>query len=136
MSSESKDLLRNILNTNPEKRFSIEEIRNHELFAKNGFKNTVKFEGFSGFYEPIVNYDVLHEMKKMGYDHEFVIKCLDANKCNAITTVYYLLNKRNLRIKPEKEGFIRRSPLQALQGERNRIKPKSKCMLIKDFIII
>ena len=39
---------------------------------------------------------VVDSLSQQGYDKEYIIKCLDANKHNDVTTAYYLALKRNL----------------------------------------
>lgn len=38
---------------------------------------------------------VVDSLATVGYDKEYIIKCLDANKHNDVTTAYYLTIKKN-----------------------------------------
>lgn len=118
MSFEAKDLLKNILNIDPNKRFTISDIRNHVWFSINPIAHK-KEEDFVGQQ---INYEVLREMKKNGFDREYVLKCLDANQSNSLTTTYFLLCKKH------KHYYYRgRNPKNITKSIHSHIKPKSKC---------
>ena len=40
-----------------------------------------------------------------GFEKEYSVKCLEANRHNHITATYHLINKRNIRSKHLKEGL-------------------------------
>ena len=92
---EAADLLSLVLEKDPAKRISLDEIREHVWFTSNNTPiqlNTGIFVGYSS-----VDYDnkVLDLLESgEGYprfEREHVMRCLDANKHNSETTCYYLL---------------------------------------------
>lgn len=96
VSEEAKDLIGCILNTDPEKRYKIEEIRKHPWF------NLVKCE--ENFRGTIVGIDpapidpvILESLSQYNIDVEYARKCLEANKHNHITATYFLLLKKHLK---------------------------------------
>ena len=50
-----------------------------------------------GFNRMPIDYDILKNIKEIGYDPDYAEKCIDANKHNHITTAYYLLLKSHLK---------------------------------------
>lgn len=95
LSSNAKDLLQNILNTDPEKRFTVNQIREHPWLSHS------KVESLPGIlvgYDYIpVDTNILKQLEEFGYDIEHAKKCIEANKHNNITTAYYLLLKKHLQ---------------------------------------
>ena len=96
VSEEAKDLIGCILNTDPEKRYKIEEIRKHPWF------NLVKCE--ENFRGTIVGIDpapldpvILQSLSQYKIDVEYARKCLEANKHNHITATYFLLLKKHVK---------------------------------------
>ena len=102
MSEDAKDLISKILKTNPEERYTINQIKNHKWFK------SVTQEINTGI---IIGEDVIHVENKVlllleqyGVAGEVARKHLEANKHNHITTTYYLLLRKN-RLKPVKESM-------------------------------
>lgn len=88
----TQDFLKKILNTDPEKRFTIEEIRKHSWFTQVDCK---AFEGILVGYTSIpINKEILNKLTVYNFDIEHSQKCIEANKHNHITTTYYLLMKK------------------------------------------
>ncbi len=38
-------------------------------------------------------------IEEYGFDHQYSVKCLEANRHNHITATYHLINKKNMRMK-------------------------------------
>ena len=96
MSDEASDLLTCILNTDPEKRFKIEDIRGHPWF--NLVKCEENFRGTIVGIDPVpLDPVILESLNEYQIDVEYARKCLEANKHNHITATYYLLLKKHLR---------------------------------------
>ena len=96
VSDAAKDMIVKILNTDPEKRFKIDDIRKHPWF------NMVKCESnFNGTLIGIDNQPIdealLEKMGDYNINHDYAIKCLEANKHNHITATYYLLLKSHIK---------------------------------------
>lgn len=81
---EAKDLLKNILNTDPTKRYSIQDIRRHVWF--NQVKDQRHDGIIVGYNTMPLDYDMLQQLDQYGFNTEYASKCLEANKHNHVTT--------------------------------------------------
>jgi 5'-AMP-activated protein kinase catalytic alpha subunit len=96
VSDEAKDLITSILNTDPEKRYKIDEIRKHTWF--NLVKCEENFRGTIVGIDPVpIDPSILKSLKQYNIDLEYARKCLEANKHNHITATYFLLLKKHLK---------------------------------------
>lgn len=96
MSNEAKDIITCILNTDPEKRYKIEDIRKHPWF--NQVKCEENFKGVIVGVDPVpIDPEILHGLSNYNINVEYARKCLEANKHNHITATYYLLLKKHLK---------------------------------------
>lgn len=93
VSPESRDLIQNILNTDPEKRYKIADIRKHPWFNQIVHQ---KISGgiFIGLSQIPINTKILNLLVEYNFKKDYAIKCLNANKHNHVTTTYYLLLQR------------------------------------------
>ena len=93
VSADSRDLITNILNTDPEKRFKISDIRKHPWFNQITVQ---KISGgiFIGLSQIPINMKILDLLVEYNFKKDYAIKCINANKHNHVTTSYYLLLKR------------------------------------------
>ena len=109
MSDEAKDLFNKILNTDPEKRLTIEQIREHPWFSL--VECDSNFKGIKVGIDPIpLDQNILNRMEtEYGIDKEYAKKCIQANKHNHISASYYLLLKEMIK-KGEKSIANVRSP--------------------------
>ena len=89
-------MISKILQTNPEKRITISEIKNHPWF--NLVKCEENFRGTIVGIDPVpLDPVILESLSEYQIDVEYARKCLEANKHNHITATYYLLLKKHLR---------------------------------------
>ncbi|KAL4433487.1 hypothetical protein ABPG74_002884 [Tetrahymena malaccensis] len=96
VSNEARDLLKNILNTDPQKRYTVEDIRNHPWC--NQYKLNKTPEGIIVGYNRIpVDIDILKQLESFSFNLDYAQKCIDANKHNHVTTCYYLLLKKHIK---------------------------------------
>ena len=92
VSTLSQDMLRCILNTDPDSRHTIAQIRKHPWFKQVYSECSL---GILIGYNPIpINKEILKKLEGYGFDLEHSEKCIEANKHNQITTTYYLLMKK------------------------------------------
>ena len=93
VSPESRDLITNILNTDPEKRYKISDIRKHSWFNQITVQ---KISGgiFIGLSQIPINVKILDLLVEYNFKKDYAVKCINANKHNHVTTSYYLLLKR------------------------------------------
>jgi 5'-AMP-activated protein kinase catalytic alpha subunit len=96
VSEDAKDLITKILNTDPEKRYKIEDIRKHPWFnlvkCEENFRGTIV-----GIDQVPIDPEILKVLNDYSIDIEYAKKCLEANKHNSITATYYLLLKKHLK---------------------------------------
>lgn len=99
-SEDAKDLIRNILRTDPEIRYRVQDIRKHQWYTSHQLDRIVGGI-FIGLSQIPVNTMILEKLVMLNFKREYVIKCINANKHNHATTSYYLLLK-----KAEKAGEV------------------------------
>jgi len=94
VSTKATDLIKSILNTNPEKRFKIKDIKNHSWFGMyKGYINRPKGL-IIDYHEIPYDMTIIDEMQQLGFDKQQVIHSVIKNRHNKLTTVYYLLLKK------------------------------------------
>lgn len=92
VSNEAQDLLKNILNTNPDNRFTIEKIRSHSWFSKYSNKNIPRI--FPSFDTTTIDESIIKQMENMGLNADVTRESISKNKHNKYTSTYFLLLKR------------------------------------------
>ena len=106
VSKGAKDLLKSILKTDPQVRFTINDIKNHKWFTQNGYlaplKEIEEFRPLAKIHEK-----VLDQMKEYGLKEiKSINYMLKYNRHNQITVTYHLLYSRILnRIKDLRNKF-------------------------------
>jgi 5'-AMP-activated protein kinase catalytic alpha subunit len=95
LSDNAKDLLKNILNTDPDKRYTLRQIRSHPWF------NRIPVMINEGLLVNVINIpvdeNILEKMTLYGYNKDETREYLLNNKHNNATATYYLLMKKNYR---------------------------------------
>ena len=128
VSKDANDLLQKVLNTDPEKRYKIADIRSHQWFKLN--QPVCMNKGLLVGYTQIqIEETILNMLEEKGLEREHAIKCLDANMHNHVTSCYYLLLKRL-----EKDGKIEASNyyqsaqalLKSVHNSKNSIDSKTQ----------
>ena len=104
VSKEANDLIQNILNPNPMKRFNISQIKKHpwfNVFNNNNFQIMNYYGLLTNKYIIPVDEDIVNEIKNTyGINDEEIRAAILGNKLNDISTLYYLIV-----IKKNKEGI-------------------------------
>lgn len=98
VSQEASDLLAQILTTDPEKRITIKEIKNHDWY--HCVEDTLPAEPGTlvGVDPPAIDQQILGNVaKKLGMSEKAVSLNLEANKHNRVTTTYFLMLKKHLK---------------------------------------
>jgi len=95
LSDEAKEMVKGILNINAQKRFTIDEIKNHPWYKL--WPVTAKEGIIVGVHQIPTEPLILKGLTKYGFDSEYTKKCVEANKHNAATTTYYLLMQKFIR---------------------------------------
>lgn len=96
ISNEFKDLLEKILNVDPAKRYSLEEIYAHP-WCKQAADIPLNSGIMVGYHRMPIDQAILAKLQEFSFDLEYCCRCIEANKHNHITTTYYLLLKKHLR---------------------------------------
>lgn len=99
VSPEGRKLLECILNIDPERRYTIEQIRNHPWYKLYTPKEPQGI--IVGQHKIPIDETILQQVPQYGYDVEDVRKNLNNNKHNKMTTLYYLL-----LLKATKGGYL------------------------------
>ncbi|KAL0218825.1 hypothetical protein P9112_004478 [Eukaryota sp. TZLM1-RC] len=90
VSSEASDLIRKLLTVDPQRRCTIDGIRNHPWFKKF---NQV-FAPQEDDPDEVLDEDILRELTSIGIDSEHVVSCLESKKFNSATSAYMLLSAK------------------------------------------
>lgn len=95
ISDELRELIQKILETDPEKRLSIPEIRQHTWVKQVQIDTRPGI--LTGYDTILVDKNILAKLLNYGdFDLNYAQKCIEANKHNHITTLYNLLLKKHL----------------------------------------
>ncbi|OMJ95103.1 hypothetical protein SteCoe_1644 [Stentor coeruleus] len=94
ISKDAKDFLKNILNTDPQQRFTLTSIRSHVWYQQ--IPEQPKLGILIGYDHIKVHNQTLKLLENYNYNLEYAKKCLEADKHNEVTTCYYLLLKRHI----------------------------------------
>ena len=112
VSEHARDMMKCILNTNPEKRYRVTDIRKHAWYT---VVSLPRITGgiFIGLSQIPINTSILEKLVKLGFKKDHVLKCINANKHNHITTSYYLELK-----KAECEGLVNETQFEFFDDKR------------------
>ena len=113
ISSPGRDIIALILDTNPETRYTISQIRAHGWFKQVFTESSLGI--IVGYNQIPINQDILQKLTAYNFDLEHSQKCLEANKHDHITTTYYLLMKKfqaspGVVEVPTEKSFLPRPP--------------------------
>lgn len=109
ISNNASDLLKCILNTNPQRRYTVEQIRQHPWFQLyKGYVNIPKGL-IIGYNEIPLDEVVIDNVVSFGYERDVIYQSLQNNRHNKITTLYYLLLRKFI-----KNGHISNADLSSL----------------------
>ena len=101
VSNQAKDLIHQILISDPDKRYSISDVMAHSWF-QNTHKPVCSAKGMIvGYTHMLYEEQILAQLESKGFKKDRVVRYLDANKHNHETTSYYLILK-----KLERDGHI------------------------------
>jgi 5'-AMP-activated protein kinase, catalytic alpha subunit len=93
LSTDCAHLLSKILEVNPEKRYSIEDIRSHPWYRQ--FKDKAEDGLFpQKEFMPFNNTVYEQALEQFGFDADYTVKCIEANRHNSVTAAYHLMYKK------------------------------------------
>ncbi len=95
LSNSAVDLMRNILNINPNKRFNIKKIKKHPWF--NIIHPQLKPGIDIGKMKISVDENILRKVENLGFDKDLCKNKILQNKFDSITTIYYLFLRRFIK---------------------------------------
>eukprot|EP00826_Nyctotherus_ovalis_P048004 TRINITY_DN5613_c0_g1_i3.p1 TRINITY_DN5613_c0_g1~~TRINITY_DN5613_c0_g1_i3.p1 ORF type:complete len:350 (+),score=89.53 TRINITY_DN5613_c0_g1_i3:150-1199(+) len=117
VSPEAKEMIRGLMNTDPEARFDIDKIKAHPWYSKVTPKHS---DGIIlGINKIPINIAVAKSLRKFGLDIDEAIRSLQQNKHNQITTTYYLALKK---------AELSECSLGKLEGEAEDKEPQKPSM--------
>ena len=117
VSNGVSDLIKKILCVNPEKRFTLEQIKAHPCFQLyKGYVNIPKGL-IIGYHVIPIDKLVLEKVVQLGYEREEVKLSITTNRHNKITTLYYLLLQKFI-----KSGHVSNADISSLCFLRRPIK--------------
>lgn len=92
VSEEVADLITRMLTTDPEKRITLDGIREHVWYRQipEASIQDCKDDG-------VVDEEILEQLESYGFPRDYAVKCLENNKHNHVTTTYYLLREKRRR---------------------------------------
>ena len=96
LSTDCSHFLSKILQTNPDERYGIEQIREHPWYRQ--FKDKQPAGLFPGQeLMPVVDSIYEQILDEYGFDPDYSVKCIEANRHNNVTATYHLLYKKAIR---------------------------------------
>ena len=125
LSNSAKDLLKKILNCNPNKRIRLEDIKKHPFYLmgeKNAYKNNFDKGILIGIEEIPVNEHIVKKMKKTYFkdnkkiSEDYISNNIKNNCHNNITVIYYLMIKKLEEIK---DNIHSRAKIKLLNVDNN-----------------
>ena len=105
LSSQCKDVIRRILNTDPEQRYGVPDIRNHtwSLQVKDKNRDAGLFPGKEKM--PVEEKLFAKIVDEFNFDRKYAMKCVQDNRHNHITACYHLIDRRNKKLKDRQESY-------------------------------
>jgi 5'-AMP-activated protein kinase catalytic alpha subunit len=94
ISAEAKDLIKHILNKDPEQRYTIEQIRGHPWFTQ--VTQALSPGVLVGYDKVPIDFNILYKLKDFGFSVQRGQESLEGNKHNLETTTYFLMLKKHL----------------------------------------
>ncbi len=108
LSAEAKDMIRGILNTDPAKRFTLDDIKRHPWYS---LVPAAEHAGIvMGIDKIPIDPDIINQLASYGFNSDHSVRCIESNKHNHITTTYYLLLQKKLLSAPADLSLPARCP--------------------------
>lgn len=137
ISSEVKDLIRKILETDPKKRYKVEDIRKHSWYCRL-LDSEIPREVLSQADDDVIKMETSKAMKEAGLDTQTAMDGVASLSCNSTTAMYYLFEQkfRNQRLnQTEAQNQLQNQKLllhqqQSQQQQHPHISPRSNIKTI------
>jgi len=115
ISKDVTDLIAAMLTTDPEKRITLDGIRQHKWYRQMPEASLPDIDGFASLDRPlakkmngkaskpavILDEEILDQLESYGFSRDYAVKCLQTNKHNHLTTTYHLLKAKKQRSQTE-----------------------------------
>ncbi|CAD8141859.1 unnamed protein product [Paramecium octaurelia] len=96
VSQDGQQFLKGLLNTDPAKRFNLEQIKQHPWFRLYNRVQSIPQGIIIGYSRIPIDDAIVDQLATKGFSSDYIKKCLDANKHNNLTTAYFLILKKHL----------------------------------------
>ncbi len=106
LSDKCKDMIRRLLTVNPKKRITLDEIKLHAFYQQGELQITKDKKVYD---IQKINEKIYSKMESIGFNKEVIMKNMEMNRHNNVTTTYFLLLKKyesNILIKKSKSEDI------------------------------
>ena len=97
ISPEAHDLIVRILTTDPEKRITIPQIKQHPWFNLKKMTLSQNPGTMIGFDPMPLDLNLVKKLSEYNIDVDYARKCIEANKHNQVTATYYLLLRKHIK---------------------------------------
>eukprot|EP00929_Paragymnodinium_shiwhaense_P001597 TRINITY_DN10183_c0_g1_i1.p1 TRINITY_DN10183_c0_g1~~TRINITY_DN10183_c0_g1_i1.p1 ORF type:complete len:707 (+),score=150.33 TRINITY_DN10183_c0_g1_i1:129-2249(+) len=95
VSEDVADLISSMLTTDPEKRLTLDGIRQHRWYRQIPEASIQECQDATASGRLLVlDQEILDQLESYGFPREYSVKCLQSNKHNHATTTYYLLRTK------------------------------------------
>jgi serine/threonine protein kinase len=95
LSTEARSLIQSVLNTDPDRRYGLEEVRRHPWYQ---LSTEEPGQGLIvGVSKLPIDVNIVRKLEEYEMEMEPTIKALEENRHNHVTTTYYLLLKKHIR---------------------------------------
>eukprot|EP00602_Paraphysomonas_sp_CaronLab_P009122 CAMPEP_0185026182 /NCGR_PEP_ID=MMETSP1103-20130426/10140_1 /TAXON_ID=36769 /ORGANISM="Paraphysomonas bandaiensis, Strain Caron Lab Isolate" /LENGTH=750 /DNA_ID=CAMNT_0027559677 /DNA_START=278 /DNA_END=2529 /DNA_ORIENTATION=+ len=94
ISAEVKDLIRKILETNPEKRLTIHDIRSHPWLCMVPQTQVPRDDVATAEEVEETRNEVLKRIQELGMDAQAVLDAVSSRACNSLSAMFYLLTQK------------------------------------------
>ena len=89
-----RDLIRKILEVDPEKRYTIPDIRQHQWYTSISETEVPKDIVVSPYEQEAARNEAFQGIEQAGLDKQAVLDGLASKACNSLTATFYLLEQR------------------------------------------
>ncbi|CAD8050046.1 unnamed protein product [Paramecium primaurelia] len=96
VSQDGQQFLKGLLNTDPSKRFNLQQIKEHPWFKLYKRVQSIPQGIIIGYSRIPIDDAIVDQLATKGFSSDYIKKCLDANKHNNLTTAYFLILKKHL----------------------------------------
>jgi len=125
ISDKAKDLIRRILNTDPQKRYNIMQIRNHQWF--NLTTPSINEGLLLHIHKIPIDEVIIKKLEDYGFPKEECYQNIILNKHDHITTTYYLILKKMIREgKTSVADLISKEFIEFIHDHKNLLEYQSK----------